>query len=240
MTDSTGIIILLVVATVAGFIRGFAGFGGPAFMLALLTWLYAPIVVIGKILIIEMVAASYLMFKARKDINWTGTIALTLPTLLTMPIGHWILEQTEPLLMKRMISAVTLFSCVLMAIGLRYRTKPGLFGSIALGLVAGVIFGASYIALPVAAVILMGPFNKSETRGLLISWGFFITIWFAIISVWHGNTGLTDIVDAAPATAFYFLGAIVGTRFFRTSAEHIYRNMALGVLIVLSVFGIVL
>ena len=76
-----------VVSLCAGFIRGFTGFGGPAFMLAILALFYAPITIIGKILVVDLVSSSYLFAKIRRQIDWKSTLALALPTMASMGIS---------------------------------------------------------------------------------------------------------------------------------------------------------
>ena len=233
-TDSIWIFTLLV-AGLAGLVRGFAGFGGPAFMLAVLTWIQTPLLVIGKVLIVEFVSASYLVYVDRREINWRATALIAIPTLLTMPLGYWVLEQAEPGQMRRMIALVTLFSCLLMSLGWRYKHRLGTGASILLGLFAGLVFGASYIALVLVAVILSGPYTSRETRSLLVSWGFVIAVWYLVISITRGNTDLYTAADASAVAISYFLGTWTGARLFRRSSEQLYRRIALAVLALLSV-----
>jgi len=239
LTDHYGLIISLLVALGAGLIRGFTGFGGPAFMLATLTWIYSPLYVIGKVLIVEFIAASYLVSNIREQIQWRTTAIIAIPTMLTMPLGHWFLENTDPILMRRLIAGTILLSCLVMSTGYRYRRRLGTSGLILLGLIGGLVFGASYIALLVVSVLMLGPYNKGETRGLFISWGFLIGIWYVVISVLSGNTTLSDVIAALPLAMAYFTGTITGAHWFKRSTEHTYRRYALITLMVLSVFSLV-
>lgn len=232
-----GFMLTMAVATGAGFIRGFTGFGGPAFMLAILTWFYAPLVVIGKILIIECISTSYLVLTVRRDIDWRSTLSIVVPTLIMMPAGHWILTQTEPDIMRRLIAAVTLMSCLIMLFGFRYKKPLSVQSCIALGLVTGLVFGASYIALIFVAFILMGPYNKSQSRSLIIAWGFLTAIWFAALSIIKGHTGMREIVSALPPAAGYFIGTWLGSHLFDRSGEAHYRLAALITLTLLSAVG---
>ncbi len=237
---SPELLLIPLVTFAAGLIRGFTGFGGPAFILAMLTWAYSPLVVIGKILVIEFIAASYLMVQTRKTIDWRTTLAITIPTLLTMPLGHWVLEHTEPELMRKLIAGAIFLSCLLMAIGLRYQQRLRVVASVSLGFAGGVIFGASYMALPVVAVILMGPYEKHEIRALVVSWGFLTAAWFIAISVFSGTTGVQQVINAMPAAVTYFAGTWTGSQFFSRSGEEVYRRVALFTLMFLSVLGFAL
>jgi len=227
-------------AVAAGFVRGFTGFGGPAFMLAILTLFFTPVDVISQILIIEFIATTYLFAGLWKQVNWHTTLPLTVATVLTMPLGHWLLTHTDPATMKLVIAILILLACMLMLTGFRYQTpmsKPGLF---ALGLVGGLIFGASYIALIVVSVVLMGPYNKNQSRTLIISWNFIIAIWYIIISMYRGTTEAGDVIEAMPATGAYLIGTWVGARVFDGSNESGYRKAAIITLLTIALISIVL
>jgi len=238
MTDISVSLLTLLVAFFAGLIRGFAGFGGPAMMLAIMTWFLTPVLAIAKVIVIECIAATSLVWRVRREIDWRISLNLTLPTLISMPIGYWLLTHTEPELMRRLISLAILLSCALMLTQWRYRTRLTQPRLIALGLAGGVIIGASFIALVVVAVILMGPYNRNESRTLFLFWGFALSVWYVTLSVLSGQTGLHSILSAMPAAATYFLGSWIGSNWFGHSTETSYRRYALILLATLGLIGL--
>lgn len=237
MSSELGFAATALVALVAGFIRGFSGFGGPAFMVAILVLFYAPIVIVSKVVVIDLVTSLYLTFNCRREIDWRSTAFLAIPTMLSMPLGQWLLLEIDAVLMRRLIAAIIAIVCVVMLIGVRYQkpmTKPVMIG---VGLVSGLVFGATYIALVVVAAILLGPYSKSETRTLIISWAFIVSVWYAVISFISGTTVVDDVLIALPAAALYFIGTWFGVRLFRGSSEGNYRHIALGILLILAILG---
>ena len=48
-----GMAIIAIVAFGAGLVRGFTGFGGPAFILAILTLFFTPYSIVSKILVVD-------------------------------------------------------------------------------------------------------------------------------------------------------------------------------------------
>jgi len=225
------------VSLCAGFIRGFTGFGGPAFMLAILALFYAPITIIGKILVVDLASSSYLFAKIRRQINWKPTLALAIPTMASMPLGQWLLLNTDPVNMRRIIAAVILVTCLLMLIGVRYKRPLGIPVMIGLGIVSGLVFGATYIALVVVAAVLMGPYDKNAARTLIISWAFLVAAWYGVISTLSGATKWADVYIAAPGAVLYFVGVWVGSLLFSRSREDSYRRVALITLLVLAMLG---
>lgn len=238
MTDLYVFLLTVLVAFFAGLIRGFAGFGGPAMMLAIMTWFLTPVAAIAKVIIIECIAATSLVWRVRREIDWRISLTLTLPTLISMPVGYWLLTHTDPELMRRLISLAILLSCVFMLTQWRYRTRLTQPRLIALGLAGGVIIGASFIALVVVSVILMGPYNRNESRTLFLFWGFALAVWYVVLSIIGGQTGLQSVVAAMPAAVTYFIGSRVGSNRFGYSTEKSYRRYALILLAALALTGL--
>ena len=234
VSDELGVIVTAIVALGAGFIRGFTGFGGPAFMLAILTLFYTPLAIVSKILVVELISSSYLFISARRQVNWRNTIAVTIPTMLTMPLEQWLLLETDPHVMRRAIAVIILMTSVVMLLGYRYKKPLSGLAMAMVGLLAGVVFGATYIALILVAAILLGPYDKSESRRLFIAWAFLVASWYAVISVINGAVGVRDVIIALPGAAMYFVGTWLGSRWFHSAAEHRYRQVALVTLLVLS------
>lgn len=232
-------LVIAIVAFIAGVIRGFTGFGGPAFMLAILTMFYAPIVIIAKVLIVDFGTGCYLFKQVCVDVNWRRTLTLFIPTLLAMPLGHFLLFNVDAETMKRAIALIIAFTCVLMLSGVRYKatlTTPLL---IVVGILAGIVFGATYIALVCVVAILLGPDDKNSGRTLIIAWAFLTSIAYLLVSINSGATGWSDISSALPGVVTYWFGAQVGSRGFRKSSEHRYRQIAVCTLLAITVFSFI-
>jgi hypothetical protein len=235
-----GMAIIAIVAFGAGLVRGFTGFGGPAFILAILTLFFTPYSIVSKILIVDFLASMYLFKAVYHQIDWRSTAYLTIPTLLAMPPGHWLLLEMDPLWMKHSMAMIIAVACVFLLVGFRYRNPLSAGGLIVLGLCAGIVFGGSYIALVAAVVILLGPYDKNQGRTLIISWSSFTVLGFALMSVLSGTTGIDDLITAAPGAAAYLLGTWLGSLGFHNASEKLFRRGAIGVLLCLALFNLVL
>ena len=130
-----GAVIIALVAFGAGLIRGFTGFGGPAFMLAILTIFFSPISIVSKILVVDFFTSIYLFKICYREIDWRTTMTIVAPTLLFIPFGHWVLQVLDPVWMKRAIATIIALACILMLIGYRYPRPLTTAGLIAVGAV---------------------------------------------------------------------------------------------------------
>jgi len=227
------------VAFGAGLIRGFTGFGGPAFILAILTLFFTPVTIVSKILVVDFFTNVYLFKACYRQINWRATLTMVIPTVIFMPLGHWLLIELDPVWMKRAMALIISAACVMMLIGFRYKHPMTRGWLIFVGICSGIVFGGTYIALVAVVFILLGPYDKNEGRTLIISWSFFTVLGFALISAVSGTTGLDDITTALPGAVTYMLGAWLGSQGFRRSSEKLFRHAAIATLLALSIVNMV-
>jgi uncharacterized membrane protein YfcA len=239
LSGEPGMAIIAMVAFGGGLIRGFTGFGGPAFILAILTLFFTPYSIVAKILVVDFIASVYLFKAVYRQIDWRTTAYLVIPTLLFMPLGHWLLIELDPLLMKRAMALIISAACVMMLIGFRYKHPLTTSWLILIGGSAGLIFGGTYIALLAVVCILLGPYDKHAGRTLIISWAFFTVLGFALVSAVSGTTGIDDVITAAPGAATYMLGTWIGSHGFRKSSEKLFRRAAIVTLLTLSIINLV-
>jgi uncharacterized membrane protein YfcA len=240
LSGEPGMAIIAIVAFGAGLVRGFTGFGGPAFILAILTLFFTPYSVVPKILVVDFIASVYLFKSVYREIDWRTTAYMVIPTILVMPLGHWLLLELDPQLMKRVMAVIIALACILMLAGFRYQRPMTRNWLIVSGIIAGIVFGATYIALVAVVFILLGPYNKNQGRTLIIAWAFFTMLGFAVISGISGSTGIDDIIAAAPGAITYLLGTWLGSRGFRNASEQLFRRGAIAILLCLACFNLIL
>jgi hypothetical protein len=239
LSSEPGMAIIAMVAFGGGLVRGFTGFGGPAFILAILTLFFTPYSVVAKILVVDFLASVYLFKAVYRQIDWRATASMVIPTLIFMPLGHWLLIELDPLWMKRVIALIISAACLMMLTGFRYQRSMTTAWLVFVGSCAGAIFGATYIALVAVVFILLGPYDKHAGRTLIISWAFFTVLGFALISALSGTTTANDVITAAPGAAAYLLGTWIGSQGFRQSSEKLFRRAAISTLLVLSIINLV-
>ena len=233
-------LFLSLVALLAGLIRGFTGFGGPAFMLAILTIFFPPISILSKILIMDFFANVYL-FKSRwKQVDWRVTGKMVIPTLLLAPVGHWLLTELDPSFTKRIIGIIIALTSLSMLAGIRYKAPMTTGVLILVGSVAGLVFGGTYIALIAVVAVLLGPYDKERGRTMIIAWSFFAVLVFAMNSVIAGTANTQDIVVAIPGAISYMLGTWLGSLGFRQSSEQLFRRTAILLLLFLAVCNLLI
>lgn len=232
--------ILVPAAVVGGFLRGFAGFGGPLFMLPILNVFLPPAISAGVMMWIDLFANVQLLPGARRDSSRAVVIPLTLGTLLAMPAGAYVLLTVDPVLMKRAICAAILAAAVVLLSGWRYRRaiNARIYGAV--GALSGFVMGATSIAAVTPLFLSAGNHSALENRANFIVWVFLATILFLGILAVRGTLGAGDVVKIAALTPAYLAGIAIGSRLVRGTSDQTVRRAALALIITVALAGLVL
>ena len=232
--------ILIPAAVVGGFLRGFAGFGGPLFMVPIMSLFLPPAVTIGVMMWVDLFVNIRLLPEARADCTRATIVPLMIGTAVAMPAGVYLLMSTEPLLMKKIICGSILIAAVVLLTGWRYRRSVGTPVYGAIGAVSGFVMGATSIAVVTPLFLGAGNQTAAQNRANFIIWVFPATVLLIFLltmqdALTAGNAVM--IIALAPA---YFAGTWAGSRVYRKAAERTVRQTVLALIIVTATAGLVL
>ena len=230
----------LVIATslIAGAVRGFTGFGGPAIMVLVLTQFFAPASVLALVLLVDYAGNMQLFPAAVRHTTWRSTLPVIVASVIAIPFGVHLLQGMDPLWLKRGIALlVGACTCVMLA-NWRYSREVGLVPAIVVGAIGGVVLGTTFIALPVMIFFFAGPAPASQSRANAITWGLFCASIMIVLFFRAGLLSLDDLWRAALLALFYMLGAHLGARAFRRASERRFRQFVLVLLLALSAVGV--
>ena len=227
-----------IVSLISGVVRGFTGFGGPAIMVLALTQFYSPASVLALVLLVDYVANFQLAIGSIRRTQWRLAAPLTAASLVTVPVGIYLLQMIDPVMMKRSIALVTGLCVCAMFWKFRYRRDAHILLSIAVGLIGGIIVGATMIALPIMIFIFACPSNAEQARANAITWGLFGGAGMIVVFALQDLIKIDHLWQAALITVFYMGGAFIGTRAFKKASETMFRRVVLFSLLGLSIIGV--
>ena len=232
--------VLVPVSLFAGFLRGFAGFGGVLFMLPILSLFLSPAVAIGVMMWTDVFANVHLLPNARADSSRAVVVPLLIGTAISMPAGAYLLLSLEPLLMKKVLCGSILIVAVVLLTGWRYRRPVGTAVYAMIGAFSGFVMGATSIAAFTPLFLGAGNQTAAQNRANFI-------VWVSPASVLLiGLLALGDTLDVANIwmivvlTPFYFAGTLIGTRVLRNAADLTVRRTTLALIIATATAGLVL
>ena len=216
------------IVTMAGFVRGVTGFGGAMLMTPILSVLIGPVPAVVTALILETAAALVMFPDALPKVRWRTLLYLTLPAVVTVPLGGYLLLTLDPSIARKMIGAVVIVFSSMLLLGLRYSGSPQAVTSLALGSLVGVLLGATSIgAPPVILYLLSGPDPAAVTRAHLTVFVTAISCIGVVMLAAAGAITATLAVSAVMLSIPFLLATWLGGKFFARLSDPGVRRLAL-------------
>lgn len=227
--------LAVLVAALAGVVRGITGFGGAMVMAPPLALLLGPRLAVPVVLLLESFAAAPQVVQTRGLVRWRVVGPILAATCVTVPLGGYVLLAADPLWLRRAIAAIVIAFALLLLRGWRYTGPQKTLTGTALGGLAGAMLGATSIGgPPVILYLLAGPDRIDTTRANL-------TLFVAGSSfagcVMLLATGLLDLEAAWTGLALapgYYGGLVAGTRLFARFDDARFRQFTLLLMIAVS------
>ena len=225
---------------VAGYVRGFGGFGFSMITVAGLSLLFSPVVIVPAVLLLEIVASAYLIVGVWRKVDWAALIWLSMGMILGTPAGVWVLGVLPDHLLKIAIAVVVAGLAGLFRIGFRPPGKIGRGGTLATGLVSGVLNGSAAVGGPPGVLFFFSSPGRADiARASLIA--YFLGTDLIAAGTCLGMGLLT------PDSRHLFLlalipmgiGLAVGKRTFFKTEQAVFRKKVMLYLIVLSMILLV-
>jgi len=219
----------------AGLIRGFSGFGSALINAPMLSWIWGPHIGVPVAVLVEIAPALQLTPKAIPIANWRTVWSFSIPALILLPVGSFILINAPSDDMRRGIAAVVLILVVILWSGWRYRGPRGLIPEAFVGVIGGTLAGATGVAGPPAILYTMsGDDAPAVIRANLIAYFTMVFVGFVLV---FGLQGLitTDVLwRVAMLVPAFIIGTAIGTRMFGLASARTFRNIALATLAISS------
>lgn len=220
------------IVTLAGFVRGVTGFGGAMLMTPVLSGLIGPIPAVVTALILETAAALVMFPDALPKAQWRTLLYLTLPAMVTVPLGGYLLLTLDPATARKMIAIVVIIFSSMLLFGLRYSGSPRLATSLALGSLVGVLLGATSVgAPPVILYLLSGPDPAAATRANLTIFVTAISVIGLLMLAAAGAITTALCVSAVTLTIPFLLATLLGGKLFVRLSDSGVRHLALALML---------
>jgi uncharacterized protein len=232
--------VLAVVATtmlLAGFIRGFVGFGASLIIVMVLSTVYGPLAAVPIATLSGLPAMIQLLPNAMRYSERAFVIPFGAASFIAAPIGTWFLIASEPATMKICISVFVLLMVAMLYRGWKLPPGAGMgvftFAGIASGLVQG---SAGVGGPPAVAIALSRPGSTVQQRSNVIGAVSALSV-CSVPALWlHDLFNREVILISLVLFPLYFGGTWVGARFFSGVGHRHFRN---GALVILAVIGVV-
>lgn len=213
---------------VAGIARGMLGFGATLIVVPCLISIYGPLEAVVVASIIEVPAVISLLPTAIREADWRHIAPVGLASLVTIPLGAWLLVSIDPDTARRSIAIMVIIFAALLATGWRYRRPPGLAMKLSVGAASGVTSGLANIGGPVVVMFLVA--SKSAAAGVRAGiMAYFSISGFYRIAVYAmlGIYAMPFMLVAFGLCVPYVFGIWIGAKLFAKVSERFFFRLAI-------------
>ena len=242
------LVLALLVAVGAGVVRGFAGFGFSALVVAGLSPFVAPGPLVTAMMALEAVASLVLVRRVAVDLDHSWHRSLLLGNLLCVPLGLAALAWLPVTPMRLLVSSALLAGAVALRLtnGRLFADSAALRGTA--GVASGLLNGLAASG-GVAAALLMStthptPARLRATMITFLLWiSLYALLWSALLTALRGSAapglmGLDMLRWALLLWPAMTLGIRIGQRSFGQAHPERYRRFVLNLLMLVSALGL--
>ena len=155
---------------VAGFVRGYSGFGFSALLIAASSLVTNPLNFVAVVVILETVMSLQHAKGAGPDVDWKRVGWLLGGAAIGLPLGLWILTGVSEDTARAVVSGYVLLMCVVLLAGWRLAAEVAGAGNGVAGLISGLANAPGMGGLPVAAFFAAQPMPAAVFRATLIAY----------------------------------------------------------------------
>ncbi|MFT6583205.1 MAG: sulfite exporter TauE/SafE family protein [Alphaproteobacteria bacterium] len=228
-------------ALLAGFLRGFVGFGGALVVVMTLSVVLGPLAAVPISFLSGLPSTIQLLPVAWRESERAFVVPFGLATFFGAPLGAWVLVSADPAIIKIAISVFVLIMVLMLHRDWRFGGATGAPYLAAAGAAAGFIQGVSGIGGPPAVVVALSrpgaaPRQRANVIGAVTALSF-----CAFPPLWYNDLFTRDVVVISVAVfPLYVAGTWVGSRYFSRQGQKHFRSAALLLLAGMGVTTLVL
>ncbi|MEV8466304.1 sulfite exporter TauE/SafE family protein [Fluviibacterium sp. DFM31] len=228
---SPGLGWLIAAAFVGGIVRGFSGFGTALVFMPVAARFLDPLWAIMALMVMDIFGPLPNLPRAARIANRRDIALMLAATLITLPLGLWVLVQVRADVFAWAVSGLALFMLVCLLSGLRYRGPVGPRLVTATGGLAGFLGGLTGMpGPPVILLYLAAPHPAPVVRASTMVYLFLYDV-LLVAALWvKGALALVPLGLGLILTVPTVLGNMLGGWIFRPAHERLYRGVAFSVI----------
>ena len=224
------------IVLIAAVIRGYAGFGFSAIVVAGASLFLPTREVVPLVLLLEIIASLQMATQVWRHVNWRMVLSILAASILFIPLGQYVLlwMAVEP--MRIIAGILMLTAVVLTATGRSFPVKNEPRGWFLIGTVSGFMNGLLAMGGMWAMIFLLGSGIQIATvRASLVALFFSTDSYAVLVGSGQGLINRIILVRFIWALPALFLGLWIGSRKFESSSADTYKKVVLWVLATLAV-----
>ena len=224
---------------VAGFVRGYSGFGFSALTIASSALVTNPLHFVAVVVLWETVMTLQALTGIWKDVDWRRVGLLLAGAVVGMPVGIWALTSISENAARGVISAYVLGMSLILRAGWRIGPQLGAVTNLGAGVVSGLANAPGMGGLPVAAFFAAQGMAPAVFRATLVAYFPLLDIYSAPIYWWNGMVTWDTARIGVIGLPLVVLANWLGSRHFLRTDPQDFRRFAILLLAGLAALGLV-
>ena len=223
---------------VAGFVRGYSGFGFSALTIASSALVTNPLQFVAVVVLWETVMTLQALSGIWKDVDWRRVGLLLVGAMVGMPLGIWALTSISEDAARGVISAYVLTMSLILLAGWKLRGKVGPLANLGAGLVSGLANAPGMGGLPVAAFFTAQTMSPAVFRATLVAYFPLLDLYSTPIYWWGGMVSWDTLWIGLIGLPLVVLSNWLGSRHFLRTEPQDFRRFAILLLAGLAALGL--
>ena len=118
-------LMMCVVVLLAGTIRSFTGFGGGLVLAPLFSLFMTPADLVVVVLVLNFLTSVQSLPGTWRTTSWPLVWSMLIPSLVGVPLGVWMIEVLDPMVIRRVIGVVVAALAAILLVGWTYNGARG-------------------------------------------------------------------------------------------------------------------
>lgn len=234
-----GTVWMALAILIAGFIRGYSGFGYSAMVIAASSLVTNPLNMVAVVVILEAAMSAQAARGIAGQVDWRRVWLLLAGAAIGLPIGLWALTGISEDAARAVISSYVLAMCFVLVAGWRLRSEARGASNFCMGIVSGLANAPGMGGLPIAAYFAAQPMPANVFRATLIAYFPLLDLYSAPLYWVAGLVSWDTLWASLIALPLTFLGNWLGSRHFLSTDPQEFRRFAIGLLAALATLGLI-
>jgi hypothetical protein len=223
----------IMIAALAGLVRGFSGFGSALIYMPLASAVYDPRIAAVTLLLIDTGGCVPFTIRAFAQCTWREVLPIFVAAAVAIPFGTMALLLVDPVVLRWCMALLVLSLVAVLISGWRYHGRPQLPVTIGVGLFSG--FGGGAVQITGPAVILYwlgGTQPAAKVRANLLVYFLLTDLMLCAVYMIEGLFTVEAFALALLLAVPFFVAAAAGAFLFHGASERLYRAIAYGIIAV--------
>ena len=229
---------MAITVLVAGFVRGYSGFGFSALTIASSGIVTNPLHFVAVVVLWETVMTLQALSSIWKDVDWRRVGLLVAGAVIGMPMGIWALTSISENAARAVISGYVLEMSLVLLRGWRLPGNTGNAAHFGAGIVSGLANAPGMGGLPVAAFFAAQRISPAVFRATLVAYFPILDLYSAPIYWLNGMVTWDTVRISLIGLPLVLLANWLGSRHFLRTDPQDFRRFAIGLLMLLAMMGL--